>query len=61
VSSGGFGLALSIAGFGWGTATLGAMASLHRDGRPSALWLAAHDGMLFVAAIVGAAAFGRFG
>jgi len=61
VSSGGFGLALSIAGFGWGTATLGAMAYLHRDGRPSALWLAAHDGILFVAAIVGAVAFGRFG
>ena len=61
VSSGGFGLALSIAGFGWGTATLGAMAYLHRDGRPSALWLAAHDGMLFFAAIIGALAFGRIG
>jgi hypothetical protein len=61
VNSGGFGLALSIAGFGWGTATLGAMAYLHHEGRPSALWLGAHDGMLFLSAIAGALAFGRFG
>ena len=57
----GFSLALMIAGFGWGTATLGAMASLHHDGRPSSLWLAAHDVSLFLAALLGALAFGRVG
>ena len=57
----GFSLALMVAGFGWGTATLGAMAYIHQDGRPSSLWLAAHDVSLFVAALLGALAFGRVG
>jgi MFS family permease len=61
VSSAGFSLALMIAGFGWGTATLGAMAYIHRDGRPSSLWLALHDVTLFLAALLGALVFGRVG
>ena len=60
-SSIGFSLAMMVAGFGWGTATIGAMAMLHRDSRPSPLWLALHDGSLFVAALLGALTLGRLG
>jgi hypothetical protein len=50
----GFGLALSIAGAGWGIATIGATEWLHRKGNPSPMALAIHDGLLFIAAITGA-------
>ena len=50
----GFGLALSIAGAGWGIATIGATEWLHRKGNPSPMALAIHDGLLFIAAIIGA-------
>jgi len=43
----GFTLAMSCAGFGWGMATIGATAALHRAGRPSATALALHDVSLF--------------
>lgn len=55
----GFTLAMSFAGFGWGMATIGATAALHRAGRPSPSALALHDIALFLAAMLGAAAFGR--
>jgi len=57
----GFSLALALAGFGWGMATIGALAALHRDGRPSPAWLAMHDATLFISALGGALAFGQFG
>ena len=60
-SATGFSLAMLVAGFGWGTATIGAMAMLHRDARPSPLWLALHDASLFVAALLGALTLGRLG
>lgn len=55
----GFTLSLSFAGFGWGMATIGATAALHRAGRPSATALAFHDVTLFLAAMLGAVLFGR--
>lgn len=55
----GFTLAMSFAGFGWGMATIGATAALHRAGRPSPSALALHDIALFLAAMLGAAVFGR--
>jgi MFS family permease len=60
-SAAGFSLALTLAGFGWGTATLGAMALIHRDGNPPSAWLALHDAILFVAALLGALVFVRWG
>jgi hypothetical protein len=50
---------MSLAGFGWGMATIGATAALHRAGRPSPTALALHDVALFLAAMLGAAIFGR--
>lgn len=55
----GFTLAMSFAGFGWGMATIGATAALHRAGRPTPVALALHDMALFLAAMLGAAIFGR--
>jgi len=55
----GFSLALACAGFGWGTATIGAMAAIHTSGPISARWLAVHDTVLFLAALCGALAFGQ--
>lgn len=57
----GFSLSLAIAGFGWGTATIGSTAMMHRAGRPSVHALALHDISLFLAAMAGAALFGRLG
>ncbi len=57
----GFSLALAVAGFGWGVATIGATAMIHRAGRPSMRALALHDISLFLAAMAGAALFGRLG
>lgn len=48
------GAALLIGGAGWAVATLGATGWLHRDGRPSRLALALHDGALFCLAMLGA-------
>ena len=56
----GFTLCLISAGYGWGMATIGATATLHHEGRPSAAMLALHDGALFLAALIGVALFGRF-
>jgi hypothetical protein len=57
----GFSLALALAGFGWGVATIGATAMIHRAGRPSVATLALHDMSLFLAAMAGAALFGQLG
>ena len=56
----GFTLYLALAGYGWGMATIGATAALYKEGQPSALMLASHDMMLFFAALIGVALFGRF-
>ena len=56
----GFTLCLTLAGYGWGMATIGATATLHRDGHPSAFILASHDVILFIAALLGVSIFGRF-
>ena len=56
----GFTISMSIAGYGWGMATIGATAAIHRAGHPSASSLAAHDVILFLGALTGAALFGRF-
>lgn len=55
----GFSLALALAGFGWGTATIGAMATIHRTGPVPPHWLALHDTLLFLAALCGALVFGQ--
>ena len=55
----GFVISLAVAGYGWGMATIGATAALHRSGHPSASVLALHDIILFLSALAGAAAFGR--
>jgi MFS family permease len=56
----GFTLCLALAGYGWGMATIGATATLHKAGQPSAIMLALHDVILFFAALVGVGLFGRF-
>lgn len=56
----GFTLCLTLSGYGWGMATIGATASLHKDAQPSATMLAFHDVILFIAALVGVTLFGRF-
>jgi MFS family permease len=55
----GFSLSMIIAGFGWGTATIGAMAALHARGQPTLTALACHDTALFVSALLGAWMLGR--
>lgn len=55
----GFTLCLKLAGYGWGMATIGTTAMLHKAGQPSATMLAFHDVILFIAALVGVALFGR--
>jgi len=57
----GFSLVMIVAGFGWGTATIGAMAALHAKGRPTMMALACHDTALFTAALLGAWMLGRLG
>lgn len=56
----GFTLCLTVAGYGWGMATIGATAMLHKAGQPSAVMLASHDVILFIAALTGVVIFGRF-
>ena len=56
----GFTISMAIAGYGWGMATIGSTAAIHRAGHPSSLSLAAHDVILFLGALIGAASFGRF-
>lgn len=56
----GFTLCLTLAGYGWGMATIGTTATLHKAGQPSVTMLAFHDVILFIAAFVGVALFGRF-
>ena len=53
-STAGFSAFLALAGFGWGTATIGATAAMHRAGRTSPVVLAAHDAILFISALLGA-------
>lgn len=55
----GFTASMAMAGYGWGMATIGSTAALHRAGHPSTLSLAAHDMILFLSALAGAAMFGR--
>jgi hypothetical protein len=52
----GFAVSLISVAIGWSLATAGATMWLHREGAPSRLALAAHDAILFMAAICGAAA-----
>lgn len=56
----GFTISMAIAGYGWGMATIGATAAIHRAGHPSAFSLAVHDVVLFLGALTGAVLFGRF-
>jgi hypothetical protein len=53
----GFALMLALAGYGWGTSTIGATAWIYRAGRPSVLIIALHDALLFVAALFGVFVF----
>lgn len=46
--------ALIIGGIGWSLATAGATLALWRGGQPSRLMVAAHDGVLFLASLLGA-------
>jgi len=52
----GFAGGLILVAIGWSLATAAATMWLHREARPSRVALAAHDGALFLAAILGAAA-----
>lgn len=56
----GFTIGMAIAGYGWGMATIGSTAAIHRAGHPSAFSLAMHDVILFLGALTGAALFGQF-
>ncbi|HUO53581.1 MAG TPA: hypothetical protein VMU18_02480 [Rhodoblastus sp.] len=51
-----FAAALIVVAFGWSLATAGASLRLYADARPSRAMLAAHDALLFLSAIGGAAA-----
>jgi MFS family permease len=55
----GFTISMAVAGYGWGMATIGSTAAIHRAGHPSAISLAAHDVILFLGALTGAMLFGR--
>lgn len=55
-SATGITVALLLVGAGWSVATVGATSAIYKAGVPSRLALALHDGMLFLAAIIGAGA-----
>jgi MFS family permease len=52
----GFTAGLILVAVGWSLSTAAATMWLHREARPTRVALAAHDGLLFLAAILGAAA-----
>lgn len=56
-SWGGFSTMLALAGFGWGTTTMGSTALIYKAGRPSLSHLALHDAVLFLSAILGVFSF----
>jgi len=50
-----FAFVLGLLAIGWSLATTSATLWLHHRGSPARLWLAAHDALLFLAALAGAA------
>lgn len=52
----GFTAGLILVAVGWSLSTAAATMWLHREARPTRVALAAHDGLLFLAAILGAVA-----
>ena len=54
-----FALVMGLLAVGWSLATTSATLWLHQGGSPARIWLAAHDALLFAAALAGAALSAR--
>ena len=54
-----FAVVLGLLAVGWSLATTSATLWLHHRGSPARIWLAAHDALLFAAAVAGAALSAR--